>query len=82
MVNSPLDSHDFSGFHLKPIEPPHDQLNSKGAFNCRFLLRLREFAGGCQVFFSYPPWNEQFAPKNGWLEDEICFGMAYFQGLC
>ncbi len=21
------------------------------------------------------------APENGWLEDEIPFGMAYFQGL-
>ena len=28
----------------------------------------------------YPPWNEQFAPENQWLEDEIPFGMGLFSG--
>ena len=25
------------------------------------------------------PWNQQFAPENWWLEDEICFGKPNFQ---
>ena len=29
--------------------------------------------------YNHPPWNEQSAPENGWLEDEFPFGTAYFQ---
>ena len=28
------------------------------------------------------PETNIFAPENWWLEDELPFGMAYFQGLC
>ena len=31
------------------------------------------------TFYNHPPWNEQSAPENGWLEDEFPFGTAYFQ---
>ena len=30
----------------------------------------------------YPLEVQQLAPDNGWLEDEIPFGIPYFQGLC
>ena len=30
----------------------------------------------------YPPWNQQFAPKNGWLEYYFPIAEAYFQVLC
>ena len=29
-----------------------------------------------------PETNSEFAPENGWREDEIPFGMAYLQVLC
>ena len=29
-----------------------------------------------------PETNSECAPENQWLEDEVPFGMSYFQGLC
>ena len=40
-----------------------------------------DFLGGVEVGSYLRQETNIFAPENWWLEDEIPFGMAYFQGL-
>ena len=49
-------------------EPPELNLNCLQQL-AEGLLNEEEM-----IIIGYPPWNEQFAPENGWLEDSFPFG--------
>ncbi len=54
----------------------------------QWTVSLDFFGGSFSIFLLevvilwHPPWNEQLAAENWWLEDYFPVGMAYFQGLC
>ena len=72
-----------------------DQLNIIMVLNCVFIMCLSAFFKSyfqakfhriCCFFIKIPKLltlpETSIALKNGWLEDEIPFGMAYLQVVC